>query len=206
MIYNSYDEYMKEVLGHSELSNNIYNTRGMYPIDYNKQFKYENMCNNNAFCVNEQMYPEIYKIIKPLVYDVCQKNNKPITEETIKEMVEHVYSNVIKNVVVQNVLNLNIEVNRNIDDENKVKQEAEQSKCNYSRINNNIKTEIKNKETYSCCDNDSVFNSRKLKNKLLEDLIHILVLNELSNNRNYYNHCPMPYMMPMNYMYGPKMY
>ena len=41
----------------------------------------------------EQFYPELYKLIYPMIQTACMRNTKPITEETINEMIQDVYSN-----------------------------------------------------------------------------------------------------------------
>lgn len=41
----------------------------------------------------EHFYPELYKLLYPMIRTACMKNTKPITEELIDEMVKDIYSN-----------------------------------------------------------------------------------------------------------------
>lgn len=79
----SYEEYMKEILGYSvnqmqdnyckNDSNNIINT-------YNNKIG--------------EFYPEIYKIIYPMVCKACIKVSTSINIETVNQITEEVYTNI----------------------------------------------------------------------------------------------------------------
>ena len=50
----------------------------------------------------EDLYPDIYRIVNPVVEEVCNRNrNKNITEELVRAMTEEVYSNVEGNSSLQ---------------------------------------------------------------------------------------------------------
>lgn len=80
----SYEEYMRDVIG--------------YP--YSKQDIYENQYRNDNYNLLdiaeiEQCYPEIYKIVKPMIVSTCQiYTNQRITKETIDEMTMKIYSSI----------------------------------------------------------------------------------------------------------------
>lgn len=90
-----YEEYMRSVLGYNQIPNNIYtNTydNNYYDIDYMNN-------NNNVNTVStemlEPMYPEIYRIVYPMVCKSCsQNNNREITSDLIDRMTEEIYMNV----------------------------------------------------------------------------------------------------------------
>ena len=100
-MYNqSYEEYMRNVLGYTMENPNMY---GM-----------QDECNymNESNYINpeiEELYPEIYKIIYPMVQKICIQNIGPITEETIEKMTNEIYINIESetnvNTQIQNIQN-----------------------------------------------------------------------------------------------------
>ncbi len=82
-MYNSYEEYMKNVLG--------YNAQGTYRE--NENYYYDVAKTNQNMQEVNKLYPEIYSIIYPVVQKVCTRRNLGgITEEQISQMVEEVYN------------------------------------------------------------------------------------------------------------------
>ena len=85
MLYNNYEEYMRNVLGHSYTPGNTYEqfdnnyANCMNDNFANRNTSYTNPYNNSSNI--EDMYPDLYRLINPLVCDMCDKNNKPITED-----------------------------------------------------------------------------------------------------------------------------
>ena len=81
-----YEEYMRSVLGYNQIPDNIYaNTYDnyYYDIDY---------IDNNE--ILEPMYPEIYRIIYPMVCKSCNQNgNREITRNLIDKMTDEIYLN-----------------------------------------------------------------------------------------------------------------
>ena len=115
------------------------------------------------------MYPDLYRLINPLVCDMCDKNNKPITEDLVEQMTNHIYDNVVNRVEIQNVINLNIETRNSKTKENE--------------------KDIENRSPVPA--------SRPRRNRLLQDLIRILLLNELlRRNRPPFRPGPGPMPMP----------
>lgn len=75
-MYNqSYDEYIRNVLGYPNFNSN-------YQIQ-----EYRNL-------ELEDCYPEIYKIVYPMVQKRCQNLSQSISKERIDEIVEELYSNI----------------------------------------------------------------------------------------------------------------
>ena len=147
MYYQNYEDYMRLVLG--------------YPIE-NKNIYQMNCMDNIQDCPTpyqdtkelEDCYPEVYKIINPMVCEICDKCNRPITRDILEKMVEEVYHKIeINNEIL---VKINID---NRSNENKVE----------NRINNiNIR---KNQEVEN--------RQRRENNQFLRDLIRILILNRL---------------------------
>ena len=87
-----YEEYMRSVLGYSQIPNNIYtNTYD----DFYYDTQYQNTFNNTSNEVIESMYPDIYRIVYPMVSKVCMQNcNREITRDLIERMTDEIYSNI----------------------------------------------------------------------------------------------------------------
>ena len=158
MYYQNYEDYMRSVLGYP-----IQN-QSTYPMHY-----YENTQNCIMPYQNtkelEDCYPEIYKIINPMVCEVCDRYNTTITREMLENMVEEVYQKIeINNEIA---IKINID-NRNIEKE--VENRVNNGKINTVRNLNNEQVrktpEIENRQ-------------RRPNNTLLRDLIRILILNRL---------------------------
>lgn len=79
MLNESYDEYIRSILGYP--SNNLYNN-------------YQNYNNQNLNLMNsdlEKAYPEIYKIIYPMIRIKCDNIRENITNEEIENMTDEIY-------------------------------------------------------------------------------------------------------------------
>lgn len=84
MYNNVYQEYINYMIGGTS-------KRGLDFQD-NMINLYSNFQNTTNIKL-EQFYPELYKLIYPMIQTACMRNTKPITGETINEMVQDVYSN-----------------------------------------------------------------------------------------------------------------
>ena len=42
----------------------------------------------------ENLYPEIYRIVYPMICKICNGNTRPITEELVNEMTDNIYNNI----------------------------------------------------------------------------------------------------------------
>lgn len=220
MLYNNYEEYMRNVLGHSYTPGNTYEQFDNNYYSYDK-FDHNNCHNCNPYnncpnCMNynftnrntqytnsyntpsniEQMYPNLYKLINPMVCDMCDRNNQPITEDLVEQMTNNIYDNVVNRVEIQNVINLNIET-RDIEAGTSKNDCVSCSRVNNSNnrsLNNSSVINSKTKENEKNTENRSPAPaSRPRRNRLLQDLIRILILNELlRRNRPPFRPGPMP--------------
>ena len=158
MFYNDYEDYMRNVLGYTGMNTNTYQ---QYDNNYNNM-QFDTYQVRNELYDIERMYPEIYRIINPMVCTACNNNNQPVNEQMLEQMTNDIYDNVVNRVEIQNIVNLNIETRETRDSENKDCKDC-------SRINN---TKTKEKQE----DRSPV---PRRRNRLLTDLIRILLLNQL---------------------------
>ena len=138
MYYSNYEDYMRSVLGYPA-DNNTYQIYNNYEMPQN--------CNTSDL---EDLYPDIYKKINPIVCRACENNNAPITKELIDNLTMQISDTVEKNIDITTV-NLNVELSR----EDNRKQE-----------NRNMK-ELPREDR------------NRPNNPFLRDLIRILILNNL---------------------------
>lgn len=146
MYQNSLEEYMRNVFGYQMTQNNTYGE------------------NQNCNCMNaqymgregnselEECYPEIYKIVYPMVRKACSENTKPITRELVEELTNEIFLTVESNEPVNLNINLTNEVNKTVQNRNTSKEE--------------VKEIHRNSET-------------RQSNFLLNDLIRVLIIREL---------------------------
>ena len=124
----------------------------------------------------ENCYPEVYKIIYPMIRNVCMRNTEPITEEVIDRMVNEVYTN----IETGDVITLNINLGNTV--ETSSGENRESSKNKESK---------ENRETES-----------RQRNFLMNDLIRILLIRELlrrqGGSRPPFPPIPFPPRPPMN--------
>lgn len=90
-----YEEYMREVLGYQP-----YQSRNTYDINFDGA----NMTAMNGMQMQEleNCYPDIYKIIFPMVQNACARNTKGITKELIDSMTDEIYFTVEDNELSEN--------------------------------------------------------------------------------------------------------
>lgn len=180
MYDNNYENYIRSILGYP--SNSNFNQNGMYNVGYSTSSQV-NMRNDL-----EQSYPEIYRIIYPMVQKACERNMTANTTEEIERMTDEIYSALEDN----NQINVNINLGNNI------------SATNVSGTENRSEStkevvQPKKGETR----NDGTQDRRVFSNNNLRDLIKILLIRELLRRRNNnfphrppHNNPPRPPMRP----------
>ena len=92
MNYQSYEDYMRSVLGYSPYVENDYTYSE--PEDL---YDYSNVMPTSAEPLQDltPFYPEIYKIIYPMVCKVCNTNsNRELTKDLLEKMIDEIYKNV----------------------------------------------------------------------------------------------------------------
>ena len=122
MYYQDYEDYMRSVLGYPPSNQNTYQV-------YNSS--YENMMIEDTRDL-EEMYPDIFKTLKPVIEDACSKCDLKITNEVLEDMVDSIYQRIDNNEI--NV-NINVINDSNI---NSGVREAENRGIRRKRPNNQL--------------------------------------------------------------------
>ena len=190
MYDNQYEEYIRSVLGYPSTTN--MNQNQMY------QNEYPNPSQINMRNELEDFYPEIYKIIYPMVQKACDENMGANSREEIEQMTDEIYSAIEDN----NQINVNINLGNTISttNMNRTQNRNEISKEEIQKKNSE-KQEVENRNI----ETESRISPR---NNNLRDLIKILLIRELLRRRHHHfpprpPHNPRPPMrppiMPRNY-------
>lgn len=115
MYYQNYEDYMRNVLGYPSHPETTYSL----PDDYDER--------NNSV-EEEALYPEIYKLIYPMVCKVCdEKNNMPITQQLVDEMTRTIYENIEADMEMETTQNREVLKNGDVRNPN-VKQSEIQNR------------------------------------------------------------------------------
>ena len=114
----------------------------------------------------EKFYPDLYKLLYPMIQTACMRNTKPLTEETIDEMVKEIYSNFNADDVSIENINLTNDVRSlsKTSDTSKVSSTKISSKTPSAEIRATVEKEERN---------------LRPNNYVLNDLIRILLIREL---------------------------
>ena len=169
MYYQNYEDYMRSILGYPIKEQNLFsNTYNNY-----SNMEYESLTPMPRYSKEIlDLYPEIYKIINPMVCKVCETNTKPITRELLEQMTDEIYWNIESDPsdYVSQVVNVKVNLPN--------QEEKRQSKTVGSNINNSSKVASLKRENR--IEEKTNTESRKLlRNNTLRDLIKILILNQL---------------------------
>ena len=162
MYYQNYEDYMRSILGYPiQEQNSFSNTYG------NNNMEYEYMDTMPRYSKEIlDLYPEIYKIVNPMVCKVCEANTKPITKELLEQMTEEIYLNIESDPsqYVSQVVNVKVNLPN--------QEEKRQNNINSPKVTT-LKKENRVEEK------TRIENRQILKNNTLRDLIKILILNRL---------------------------
>lgn len=161
-----YEEYMQSFLNYpvngyrntyDQIAENYpysYSNQNRLDYHYHPNFNYVQNRNSMQMSELENCYPEIYKVVYPMVKKVCLQNSRSVvSKEVVDSMVEEVYSNLETNDAVELNITVNNEVRNGISSENKENRGEE-------RESKEEKRQIR-------------------RNTGLNDLIRILILREL---------------------------
>lgn len=218
MYYKNYEDYMRAVLGYPIERQNTYSNYSNNYLQANntnlatQYMRAENsytITNNKKYNENDflNFYPEIYKIVNPMVCKICENNNEPITKELIQKMTDEVYNN-LEETETTTVVNVNASFNNSsskIDSKtNKIENNIQNRNVKNTQNMQNTKpnslstksdTISKTKDT----ENIGVRETRQLKprNNLLRDLIQILILKKLLEENKLPTRPPKPPVNPI---------
>ena len=165
MFDNQYEEYIRSILGYPNTTN--FNQNQMYSNGYSVAMQTDTR--NDL----EEFYPEIYKIIYPMVKKACERNMGASTREEIEQMTDEIYSALEDS----NQINVNINLGNtvSITNENRTQNRNEVHKEVQKKLPEKQETEDRNVE---------IQNRRRPGNTNLRDLIKILLIRELLRRRN----------------------
>lgn len=157
----SYEEYIRSILGYpntmSKCNNNVYDNNS-HAMSYRQ---------NTDNSMLEDCYPEIYKIVYPMITKSCANVTRPITRETIENMTDEIYSA----VEVENEIGINITLKNNV-------QTTSQNR-NVSHPSQNVKKDIFQESSTANKQQENRGKDRQFRNRNLRDLIQILIIREL---------------------------
>ena len=177
MYNNQYEEYMRNSLGYNMPMMDM-NQMGMNQMNMN-QMNMNNMAEmyeseNNFSCsqVVDDMYPEIYRIIYPMVCKACMAVDENISEDLVSRMVNEIYMNVENMECMQETRGSSISVSP---------QASKSSKSDLSSSRTGSSLSSSSSSSSSSLSSVRQQETRQ-RNPLLRDLIRILVLRELLGN------------------------
>lgn len=191
MYYQNYEDYMRSVLGYPIEPNNTY-------VAYSNSYETMQMPYTNTIRYSDEileLYPEIYRIVNPMVCKICEANTKPITRELVDQMTDEIYMNL--EVQPENDTIVNVRANISAS-----KTEESEESRSFSDTNSNSVSKTTNrnstsntinsssrilkdkqnkeiKETTETRDLEKESRQRRPNNRTLRDLIRILILNRL---------------------------
>ena len=137
--YQSYQNTYEPMVRNTNCCNQI---DGYDQYDYEQNNYYEQMPYNyftyysSRNIVNdvENLYPEIYKVVYPMIQKACNQNTKPIDENLIDDMTEDIYSN----IEADNIINLNINIENNRNESMVEKEKNNRCETKNTRQSNNL--------------------------------------------------------------------
>lgn len=189
MYYQSYEDYMRSVLGYPMETQNTYDSYNYSTLPYERSQMYVNPTTTNYNNEIIDLYPDIYKIVNPMVCKICESNTKPITRELIDQMTDEIYSNLESQPELDTIINVKINTQTSIGESNRLSGSSNVSCTNSSKVKSN------NERADSKENRDSVENRedrQRRPNNILRDLIRILILNRLLGEGFFNNRPPRP--------------
>lgn len=189
----SYEEYIRSILGYpradsfnsnrptgqcqncndmnyySNIGNTNFNSNDFYNSGNSSGFYNNNFSNDFRMENREELencYPEIYKLVYPMVLKKCQNSRATITADDIDNMTDEIY------YALEN--KEGIELNINLTNSVSNSRDMNSQNSNEKRDKSNNKTEVKIKESTEKRETRQI-------NRGLRDLIKILLLRELLN-------------------------
>ena len=179
MFDESFDEYIRSILGYPSTGMG----RNMYGMESTMTSMGNNMPNmmsnaNSSTMSNSELeacYPEIYKVVYPMVSTACRKNTRPITKELVDNMTNEIYFAIEGND--------NVTINLQTGDTNMPVQNRNSSTINNTNSANNVnKSETRKDEATPTSSEENRGEDRQfrpIRNRTLRDLIRILIIREL---------------------------
>ena len=148
-----YEDYIQNMLRedyspyqytYDPMSRNTYYNQIEDYNQFNYSYPYNYVKNSDSRTLSEDienLYPEIYKLIYPMIKKTCRQNMLPITEDILDEITDDIYNN----IEAENIINLNIDIT-NGKSENKSISNIKKDNINNQEnrhINNSLRDLIK---------------------------------------------------------------
>ena len=97
MYFSNYEDYMRSVLGYPVNNSNTYQMYNEYDITL-----------DNSISDLEELYPDIYKRLNPIIRRTCENCNVPVTKELLDNLTMQISSE------VENIEDLNRQESKSI--------------------------------------------------------------------------------------------
>lgn len=178
MYYQSYEDYIRSILGYPVQTSNNYQTS-----TYNYSNDYEYTANTMPKYSSDvlDLYPEIYKIVNPMVCKICEANTKPITRELVEQMTDEIYLNIEGNTSLEeDTVNVRVTVPSEKGNSQKSANIQESSSSSKTGL---TQSQAKQNRATSSEVNNAKQDRQFRRNTTLRDLIKILILNQLLGGR-----------------------
>lgn len=176
----SIDSYIRSILGYSSTDMNCNDMNTNYMMDTRQNMNTDYLTEQNSEL--EECYPEIYKIVYPMILKRCANVTGRVTRDLVEDMTREIYEAVEGDNHIQININLQNEIqntNMNRATENKAQVNmAKRESTGENRQSSEAKQE-----------------NRQMRNSTLQDLIRILIIRELLR-RNRPNRPPHRPPMP----------
>lgn len=199
-MYYNYDEYMREVLGYPKA-----NDRNPVPVEepYQASVTYRQDYEARPQTDLNTCYPDVYKMLMPMIQKACGNLYDTITEDDVNKMALEIY--------------FNFEVDEKREDGEEDNNRSIENRGNSrnnsrnARFDRNLEKSIQAKPSQKEIerveenrdDEDRARPPRRPNNSTLFDLIKILILNNILGRPNYPTRPPMPPRPPRPPM-GPR--
>ncbi len=198
MYFQSYEDYIRTILGYPVQNEMSYNTYPNCSYEYIEQPRYSSEIMD--------LYPDIYKIINPMVCKICKANSKPITRELVEQMTDEIYLNIENDTTIEeDVVNVRVNLPPTKPESNSNNRQVRTRDLNNENISSkkmkdNRQENVNNANKVDDSQNRIIRPFRR--NNTLRDLIKILILNQLLGGRR--PHIPNPPRPPFPGNPGPR--
>ena len=117
MNYQSYDDYMRSVLGYPNMNCPDMCMDMQTPTPYQGMYQADDDL--------ERMYPDTYRIVYPMVVSACDMVRMPVTEEMVDRMTDDIYDRAANDSRINIDINVEIE-NREENNDRQISGETRQ--------------------------------------------------------------------------------
>lgn len=176
MYYQNYEDYMRSVLGYPMERENTYETMQYVNMPYETTPSYSTAARYSGEVM--ELYPEIYKVVNPMVCKLCDANTKPITAELLDQMTDEIYLNLETEPEIDTVVNVRVNTAGAGEEGKTANRSSNTVQSNYAQ-NRNVKSKTENEMAQNRQEEKREVRQRRPRNNTLRDLIRILILNRL---------------------------